>query len=206
MWKRFWYFLIDGLKIRHKEYKKVLNYFYFYLILGAICGIIIIYANEIGGEDINRNFVDQNIINSASVNSTFGGYIGQRLLGLFLPLTLLFILGILSGWTAMAVYPFMFLQGYWFIMTVWWTVYEYTLGAIILLAFYIVWLLIVLAVLIFAVLWIMKITQNIRCFGFRAGFCWIELWRGLGVILATMLIISFVEYLVYWVLLSRIIY
>jgi hypothetical protein len=203
---RVWLWLLDLLKVNFALHKKIILWFWLLVAVGIVIGIIAIPQQGIVTSDINSNFIDQNINHSVAVNSSIGSFIWGRLITIFLPLLLLFLFCIMSNVTALIVFPFMALQGYWLVMTVWWTMNKYALGSIMLLGFYAVWLVLVLQVLIAAVVWVMKMAAAIRRLGFRCGFSWHELSVGIGVIVGIEISLAAVEYLVYWVFLARIIY
>lgn len=206
MLRRFFSYITDLLKINYRLHKRIIWSFAFCIALGITWGVITLSTREIGTDQIGSNFVDQNIINSASIDSTIGEYIVQRLITLFLPLALLFIMCVISKVTAWIVFPFMVLQGYWFVMTIWWTLQNYALGAFFLLAFYAVWLLLMLTVTVIAVIWLMNICRHIRKLGFRCGYNWKEFWFGMLILFGLQLFFAILEYMVYWVFLSRIVY
>jgi hypothetical protein len=206
MLARFFFYITDSLKINYKLHKSIIWRFVLCILLGVILGIFTIYTRNVGVYEISSNFVDQNIINSAKVNSTIGEYMAQRVISLFLPLALLFVMSIISAFTAGVVFPYMVLQGYWFVITIWWTIQRYVLGSVALLSFYAVWLLLMMTVTVIAVIWLMPICTHIRKLGFRCGFNQKETWRGILILLAVQLIFAVIEYLVYWVFLARIVY
>jgi hypothetical protein len=194
------------LKVNFKLHKKLVFWFIFCVVLGVIAGIITVATNDITLDDINNSFIDQNIVNSARANTSVASFIWYRVLSAFVPLLLLFVLSVISNWTALAVFPFMVLQGYWTTISVWWAVQKYALGSVFLLGFYIIWMFVVMAVLVAGIIWVMKICTGIRRVGFRAGMNIRELLIGIGILLGVEIFLALFEYLVYWVFLGRIVY
>jgi hypothetical protein len=203
---RVWLWLLDLLKVNFALHKKIIFWFWFFIAAGLIIALIAIPRQEIIVDDINSNLIDRNIINATGVGSSFGSFIWGRLIALFLPLLLLFLFCVLSNFTALIVFPFMALQGYWLVMSCWWIMQEYAFSSMLLLLFYGVWSVLVLQVLIAAVIWIMKLSAAIRQLGWRCGFSRRELLVGIGTIVGVQTALASVEYLVYWVFLARIIY
>jgi hypothetical protein len=203
---RFWLFLLDTLKVNFLQHKKIIIWFWIFILIGITVAFIAIPRQEIIADDISINLIDKNVINSSEAGSTLFGFIWGRLLSVLLPLAVLFLFCILSSVTALIVFPFMTLQGYWLVMTVWWIMNEYALSSVLLLAFYTVWLVLMLQVLIACVIWIMKLSAAVRRFGFRCGFNTREFFSGLAVITGAEVLFAVIEYLVYFVFLARIIY
>jgi hypothetical protein len=206
MLMRCWLWLSDTLKISFKQHKKIILWFCVCILAGVLIGIITLFTNDITVEDINKNFIDQNILTSTSTNAGVGSFIWQRLISAILPLILIFVLSVISGWTAMIVFPFMFMQGYWAVVSVWWVAQEYAMTAAALLCFYAIWMIVVLTVLSAVVIWVMKIASVIRRVGFRAGFNYREILTGMFILLWVEVISALFEYLVYFVFLGRIVY
>lgn len=203
---RAWLWLLDLLKVNFALHKKIILWLWFFIMVGLIIAIITIPRQEVIADDINSKFIDRNIINATGVSSSFGSFIWGRLLMLFLPLLLLFLFCVLSNFTALIVFPFMALQGYWLVMSCWWVMQEYAFGAVLLLLFYTVWSILVLQVLIASVVWMMKLSASVRRLGWRCGLSRRELIVGIGIVVGVQVVLAFVEYLVYWVFLARIIY
>jgi hypothetical protein len=203
---RAWLYLLDTLKVNFSLHKKIIIWFWIFILAGIAVAIISIPRQEITVDDISIRLIDKNIVNSSAVDSTLTGFIWGRLLSVFLPLALLFLFCILSNATALVVFPFMALQGYWLVMTVWWTMNQYALSSVLLLAFYAVWLVLMLQVLIAYVIWVMKLSASVRRVGFRCGFNMREFLVGTGVIVGVEVLSAVIEYLVYFVFLARIIY
>ena len=203
---RLWHSLCDALKINFGIYKKMLFWFAVCLILGIILGIITAADENVTIEEINKRLIDQNILHSAAVDTRLGSFVWERILSIFVPLLLLFALALLSDFTALCTFAYMVLHGYWLALSVWWTIEFYAMGSIFILAFYIVWLLIVTAVLIAGCIWVMKLAGPIRCLGFRAGCKTKEIITGVLVLLGIALALAILEHLVYWVFLGKLVF
>ena len=203
---RAWLWLLDLLKVNFLLHRRIIFWFWAFVMAGMVVAIIAIPRQNIVVDDINANFIDRNITNAIGVNSGFGSFVWGRLLTVFLPLLLLFGFSVLSSFTALIVFPFMALQGYWLVISCWWLMQAYALSSVLLLLFYGVWLILVLQVMLAAVVWMMKSAAVIRRLGWRVGFCTREIVFGIGIIVGVEIALAFVEYLVYWVFLARIIY
>lgn len=203
---RAWLWLLDLLRVNFLAYRRVIIWFWVFLLTGIVIAVITIAQLDILVEDINSGFIDINIINATGVGKGVGSFIWGRIVVVFMPLTLMFGFCVLSSVTALIVFPFMALQGYWVVMSCWWVMQEYMLSSIMLLLFYSVWSILVLQVLLAALIWVMKLSAAIRRLGWRAGCRWRDIWFGVGVIVGAEIALALVEYLVYWVFLARIIY
>jgi hypothetical protein len=203
---RAWLSLLDLLKINFSLHKKVIIWFWILVLVGMTVAIVAIPRQAITVNDISTGLIDQNLINASAVNSSLFGFIWGRIMSVLLPLAVRFLFCILSKVSSFIVFPYIALQGYWLVMTVWWTLNKFALGSVVLLGFYAVWLVLLLQVLIACVIWVMKISSSIRRVGFRCGFNFREFSAGLGVIIGVEVLLAIFEYLVYFIFLARIIY
>lgn len=203
---RLLFWLTDTLRVQARTHKKILLWLTFCLVVGIAAGITAIVISGIGADDINYHLVDANIRNMASISANFGGFIWQRLLTLLWPVVLLFVLALLWRGFTVLIFPIIVMQGYWLCVSVWWTICYYTVNAVFLLAFYLIWLLLVSAILMVATLWAIKMAQNIRQCNYHMRGHWRPLWRGLVVICAVGVVLGTLEFLVFTCFLGRIVY
>lgn len=206
MFSRCWLWLCSGLRVKYEVYKKTLWWLVFWVAVGVALAIVSLAVGGIGTDDINHHLIDGNILNMANPDAGAGGFIGQRLLSLFLPTLVLFVLALISRFTALALFPLVIMHGYWLCLSVWWTFMFYAFNAIFLMAFYLVWLVLVTAVLLVALIWAYDLARTLRerrC-SWRGAMG--NIFRGLVVLVAVAVVMGLIEYLVFWAILGRIVY
>lgn len=199
-----WCRLLDFLRVQWKNYKSTLCWLVFWLIAGAVLGIVTIIVSDIGVDDINYRLIDGNILNAASTGASIGSFIWQRILSLAVPVIVVFVFARMSRFTVVVIYPLVLIHGYWLAVAVWWVFFYYSFTAILLLAFYLFWLLLVTAILFAGLLWALQWGSHCRtCRGQRS---WWLIIRGAGIIIGVAVVLGFFEYLVFWTVLGKIVY
>lgn len=201
-----WFWLLDTLRIKFAIYKRTCLWLLLWLVLGIVLAIISIAVGGIGTGDINTRLIDGNILNMAAVSPNIGGFIWQRLLTIVLPVLLVATAALISKWTALIIFPFILMHGYWLCISFWWTWCYYSVNAIFLLVFYGFWLLMVTAVMIAGTLWALHLAAQIREANWQCRGYWWPVLRGLVIITAVSLALGILEYLVCICFLGRIVY
>ncbi len=203
-----WSKLLDFLRVQWRRYKTTFCWLLVWLCAGIIIGIITLIISNIAVDDINYRLIDGNILNATAINSSLGSFIWQRILSLAMPILVVLIFACLSRFTALVVFPVIFMHGYWCAVAVWWIFFYYSLPAILVLIFYVLWLAVVTAVLMAGLLWALQCSESFRnsdkiC---QPNYRWRNLFRGIAVISVVAVILGFVEYLVFWTVLGKIVY
>lgn len=206
MFNRLWLWLCSGLRVKYEVYKKTLWWLVFWIVVGIALAIVSLVVGGIGTDDINHHLIDGNILNMADANASVGGFIGQRISSLLLPPLVLFVLALLSRFTALALFPLVMMHGYWLCLTIWWAFMFYSFNAILLMAFYLVWLLLVTAVLLVALIWVYDLARTIRERHFCCRGLWWHMLRGVVLLILVAVGLGLLEYLVFWAFLGRIVY
>lgn len=204
-----WGRLLDFLRVQWCKYKLTLCWLLVWLVAGIVLGIVTLIINDVAVDDINYRLIDGNILNATSINAGMGSFIWQRILSLLVPTLLVLLLASVSRVTSWVVFPVVLMHGYWLAVAVWWIFFYYGLTAILLLIFYVLWLLVVTAVLLAGLLWALQTGENLRIGASRD--CaqkrdWGAFLRGMAIIIGIAVVLGFVEYLVFWTILGKIVY
>lgn len=204
-----WGRLLDFLRVQWRKYKSTLYWLLVWLVAGIVLGIVTLIINDVEVSEINYRLIDGNILNATSINAGMGSFIWQRILSLLVPISLVLLLASVSRVTSWVVFPVVLMHGYWLAVAVWWIFFYYGLTAILLLVFYVLWLLVVTAVLLAGLLWALQTGENLRIGG--GSDCaqkrdWGALLRGMAIIIGIAVVLGFVEYLVFWTILGKIVY
>jgi len=204
-----WYRLLDFLRVQWRKYKVTLWWLLAFLIGGIIFGIITLYTTDVTVDEINYHLIDGNLLNATTIGSSMGNFIWQRVLSLLFPILLVLIMASISRVTAGIVFPVVFMHGYWLTMAVWWTFFYYSFTALLLIIFYTLWLLVVTVVLLAGLLWALQCGENFR--NSRGQNChqgqnWSMVFRGAALLIGIAVVLGFLEYLVFWTILGKIVY
>ncbi len=197
----------DSLQVNFKIHKKLILWLSLFFVIGIIIAIVTVSTQTIDIDQINIYFIDNNIINSASIKKNFFSFIWHRVNSVLLPLTIIFLFASLSirlGHAASI--AFITMHGYWITVSIWWIFVYFEISAWLLGIFYIIWLLILSIIFIFSIVWLLKITQPICRMGIKNGCDFNELLKGGLIIVFYSLILGLLEYFTYWIILGRIVY
>lgn len=204
-----WYRLLDWLRVQWRKYKTTLIWLLVFLVGGIILGIVTLYTTDVTVGDINYLLIDDNILNATAIGSTMGNFIWQRILSLLIPVLLVLIMAAITRFTAMIIFPIVLMHGYWLTIAVWWTFFYYSFTALLLIIFYTLWLLVVTAVLLAGLLWALQCGENFRQSGQQncnQGRNWATVFRGFAILIGVAVVLGFLEYLVFWTILGKIVY
>ena len=204
MFARLWCRFADWLRVQLSAYRSTLIWLMVWLVGGIVLGIVTLLMSEVGVDDINYRLIDGNILNATSISAGLGSFIWQRILSVLLPVVVVFVLAALSRVTAYAIFPVVFMHGYWLAVAVWWVWFFYGFTAILLLAFYVVWLVVVTAVLLAGLLWAYQWGGRLRTCPRQCQ--WWSIIRGVGILVGVAIIMGVFEYLVFWTVLGKIVY
>lgn len=199
-----WCRLLDFLRVQWKNYKSTFGWLLVWLIAGGVLGIVTLIVGDIGTGDINYRLIDGNILNATAIGSSIGGFIWQRILSIMIPIIVVFVLAALSRLTACAIFPVVFMHGYWLTIAVWWVFLYYSFTAILLLAFYTVWLILVTAILFAGLVWAWQ--WGSHCRTCEQNRRWGTILRGTVILIVIAVVLGFFEYLVFWTILGKIVY
>ncbi|MCQ2381692.1 MAG: hypothetical protein MJ054_00095 [Clostridia bacterium] len=208
MQANFWYHLLDYLRTQWRKYKSTICWLIVCLIAGIVFGVITIIVTDVAVGDINYHLIDGNILNATSTGSSMGNFIWQRVLSIAVPVIVVMIFASISRFTALAVFPVVFIHGYWLAIAIWWTFFYYSFTALLLIIFYVFWLLLVTAVLLGGLLWALQCGENMRISGkhCESKRDWGFLIKGSVILIGIAVLLGFFEYLVFWTILGKIVY
>ena len=199
-----WCRLCDYLRIQWRTYRTFFIWLAFFVVVGVVLGIVSIVLGGVEADEINYNLIDGNILNATSIDASMGGFIWQRILSLAIPVIVVFVGSIFSGFTALIIFPVVLMQGYWLSVAIWWVFFYYSLPAILLIIFYAAWLLLVTVILLIALVWAYQ--WGGYCRGCRGRHPWGAIFRGICIIVGLAVVLGFLEYLVFWTILGKIVY
>ena len=206
MFGRLWGWLTSGLRVKYQEYRKTWWWLVVCLIAGIGLAVVSLLIANPGVDDINTSLLDGNVLNMASVDASIGNFMWQRVLSILLPVLVVLVAAALSAWTAWLLFPLVLMHGYWVCFTLWWTFMYFNISAILLLVFYVVWLVVVTLVLCVGVIWASTCGAALRVCHGRNKRGWLAVLKGLTILVVTAVVLGVVEYLIFYLILGRIVY
>lgn len=173
---------------------------------GIVLGIIVAFNPLLSHLWISHHLLDRNVLNVASPNRSLWVFILARFLDIFFGLLLVMLFN-MTKWTMLLTFPYLGFRAFWMVINVFWIidVFGFVHGALFAITYIIVFvvLLVVFAgVCVFA----LKRGKCIRMYGFKMAFRWREIKGAIWTLLIITLFIAFVEWLLYFLLLSRMVY
>lgn len=203
---RLWGWFTSGLRVKYREYRRTWWWLVVCLVAGVGLAVVSLLIANPDVDDINTSLLDGNVLNMASIDASIGGFIWQRVLSVLLPVVVVLVAAALSAWMAWLLFPLVLMHGYWVCFTLWWTFMYYSISAILLLVFYVVWLVVVTLVLGVGVIWASQVGAGLRVCRGRGKAGWLAVVQGLAVLVLTLVVLGVVEYLIFYLILGRIVY
>lgn len=188
------------------ENKKLFIFFGLFALAGIILGSIVIFDPMLNHLRITQGLLDGNVRNVTMPGRTIIAFFAARLFDTFFGLVLVFILS-LSKWTVLFVFPYIALRGFFSVINLFWIIDRF--GMFHGLPFFLIYLVILFIVLIFfivAATFILKRASHARQYGFKCGFSWREIRRPIFHIIIGIATIAFLEWLLYFLILGRMVY
>ena len=176
------------------------------MLAGVVIGLITIFNPAVTAQRIGRNFIDSNILYSISPRAGFGNFIIARLLEFVLSAVFIFVL-CQTAFTSTFTFGFIAFRTCSMTVNLWWIIAR--LGFItggLLFVFYLIFFLLLLAVLAATAVFLMKQCAVIRSYGFRRGICWKTFFKSMLVFACVITIIAMLEWLCFWLIFSKIIW
>lgn len=199
-----WCRLCDYLRVQWRTYRVFLLWLLVFCVGGAVLGIVTIVIGDVAVDEINYQLIDGNILNATALDPSMGGFLWQRILSLAVPVIVVFVGSLFSGFTGLLIFPVVLMHGYWLSVAIWWVFFYYSLPAILVIIFYTIWLLIVSAILLAFLVWAYQYGRDCRtCVGKRP---WGAVVRGACLLIGIAVALGFFEYLVFWTVLGKIVY
>ena len=203
---RFWYHLKNNTGVAWRTHKWLFIACIVFVLIGIAIGISVTIDPLMTHLRVSQNVLDSNIINSTTQDRGIGAFIASRLLDFGFGMALVFLM-CLSKWTMWLAFPYLAFRGYWIVVNIFWVLDRFGfLPGILLIVIYTVWLSILLILFIIATIFLLRHCANIRKFGFRCNRTRRDFFHGLAMLGITVLFIAVVEWLVYWLILSRMIF
>jgi len=177
-----------------------------FILAGVVLGVLILSDPMITHWRIGHEFLDGNVRNVASPSRSVGTFIFSRFLEFAFGLLLVFIF-CLSKWSWWLTFPYLSFRVLNVMINLFWIIDRY--GFFRAFAFFFFYTIIFIALVVLfalACVFIIKRCQIIRKFGFRHGFRWPEVKRPVVMIVVSLFAIAFIEWLLYFLILGRMIF
>ena len=203
---RFNYSLRTWLRVLWQENKRLLIILGLFALGGIILGLVVIFNPLLNHLRISNHLLDGNVLNVTTPNRSLWAFIFIRLLdfGFAFLLVLLFNL---TKWTMLLTFPYIAFRAFWIVINLFWIIdlFGFVHGFLFFVT-YLVILTVLLVIFATACVFALKRGKVVRLFGLRCGFRWREIKGALFALLVCLLLVAFIEWLLYFLLLSRMVY
>ena len=203
---RFNFRLRNWLQVLYHQNRRLLIILGLFALGGIILGIIVIFNPLLNHLWISNHLLDSNVLNVASPNRSLWTFIFMRLLdfGFAFLLVLLFNL---TKWTMLLTFPYVTFRAFWMIINLFWIIdlFGFLHGLLFFLTYLIVFT-VLIVIFMSACIFALKRGKTARQFGIRCGFKWSEIRGTLLALLISLSLVALFEWLLYFLLLSRMVY
>jgi len=177
-----------------------------FVVTGVAIGIIGIVNPRIMPTMISLNLIDTNLLRIVRPNTSFGGIIMARAMYFALFCLMIFVFS-LSRWTVWLVFVMAAYRGFVTVVNLYWIVA--TIGMVMGFALFIVYLILFLLLIVLMIIVMIICIREcswIRKGGFRCNLRWKDWQRHSIVCITTIISFAILEWIMYWLILSRFIY
>ena len=169
-------------------------------------GLVIAFNPKLTSDKISVHLLDGNLIRIVKSKAGFGSLIWGRVFGFSIMFALVLLLS-LHRWTVLLVFPYAGLQGFTIVMNCYWVVGKHgMIAGVALLLIYSIWLFLSLCIIIMAIVFCIRHCAQVRRGGFRGTMRWSEFGRGCFMFLFAVVLVAVLEWLVYFLVLSRFVF
>jgi len=188
------------------ENKKLLMLLGLFALGGIVLGIIVAFNPLLSHLWISNHLLDGNVLNVASPNRSLWTFILVRFLDIGFGL-LLVILFNMTKWTMLLTFPYLGFRAFWMVINIFWIidVFGFVHGLLFAITYIIVFT-ILLIVFAGACVFALKRGKCARLYGFKTAFRWREIKGAVYTLLISLFVIAFIEWLLYFLILSRLVY
>ena len=174
--------------------------------VGVVFGCVMVFNPMLTVRNIGEHLIDGNLRRAVSPVAGIGGMIFGRVLDVLVVGLMIFVVA-LTNWSVVLVFPLAAFRGYCLVMNLYWAFFKFGMPhGLILFVVYLFWLLVAVVLFVIAVVFIMRHCAGIRRYGFKTGIRWREFCKGLLVICCAAAVVGFFEWLVYFLVLSRMVF
>ena len=194
------------LGVGWRENKWLLCFCSLFAVGGIVLGMVVVFDPLLDHFRITRELLDGNIINAASPNRGVFSFILVRLIDFLFSFGLV-MLFCLSKWTFLLVFPFLAFRSFWMVVNLFWILDRFGMAhGLVLFLVYSVVLTFVLMVFICSIIFALKRGKQCRVYGLRVGLRWGEVRAHACCFLIILTAVGFVEWLLYFLVLSRMVF
>ncbi|MCL2755816.1 MAG: hypothetical protein FWE45_02075 [Firmicutes bacterium] len=203
---RFAFGMRNSIATTWRENKSLLFLMGIFIIAGIIIGSIALFNPLVTHFQITRNFLDANVLNVITPNRGLFAFVLARFFDLAFALTLVFLFN-LSKFSFWLTFPYVGFRAFWMVVNLFWIVdrFGFVHGSIFFFAYLVIFIILIIMFSL-ACIFIMKRCAQIRKFGWRSGCSFREIRHPLFWLTASILLIAFVEWLLYFLILGRMVY
>ena len=189
-----------------RENKMLLLVMFGFVVLGLAIGAFVVFDPYFHHFRITPELLDNNITNVLAPSRGIFAFIMARLMEFSFGLLLVFIFN-LSRFSFWLTFPYIAFRAFWKVINLFWIVdrFGFTHGSVFFLV-YLILFLFMLFLFIVSALFLIKRCAQIRKYGFRVGCRWHEVRRPCFYIIVGILAVGVLEWLMYFLVLSRLVY
>ena len=195
-----------GLGIGFRENRKLLILLFLSILVGVGVGASAVFDPQLHHFRITRELLDGNIVNVASPARGIFTFFLVRFMDFGFGLLLVFLLN-MTKWTFLFTFPYLAFRAFWMMINLFWIIdrFGFMHGSVLFIV-YLVVLVTLLIIFACACVFIIKRGRMCRMYGFRSGLRWMDIRRSVYSIVLWVAFVAFVEWLMYILVLSRLVF
>jgi len=203
--RRLYYLLGNAIGVHWRLTRKIFIWLGIFVGIGIIFGFVTIFTAKFSVTSVSNGMLDVNLLRV--IRST--GFV-SIILGRVLDFALLFLgifLVCMHRWTVFLVFPYVAYRGFSIVVNLYWIFAKFGMfTGLALFLSYLFWFIVLLFIVFAVIIYCMRMCAGVRRGGFRGAIRWNDFARHCGVFLGVICVFAFLEWLVYWLVLSKIVF
>ena len=176
------------------------------LLTGLVLGVIVAFDARLNYFRLTPDLLDGNIMNVTQPGRSLFAFITSRFIDFGFAFILVSLLA-MTKWTMLFVFPYLAFRAFWAVINIFWIADRFgAFHGLVLIIVYVVILLSLLILFMAACVFALKRGRTAQLYGLRCGYRWGDIRRPLITISITLAFIGFVEWLLYFLILSRMVF
>lgn len=204
--KGYMYRFSGAVGVHWRLNRAILIWLLLFVFAGVCIGCSVAFNARIKVDHISQSLLDTNLLRVVRPTASIGGIMIGRVFSFAVMIGFIFVL-CLNRWTSFLAFGVATYQGFNIVINLYWIIARFGVATGAVLFFIYGLMLIILTILtVIAIVFCLRVTEPCRCGGMRGGIKWRDLKSQIVYFAAAITIFSFVEWLWFMLILSKIVF
>ena len=206
MFKRAVFYIAGACGVHFKVNRALFIWLGIFFVIGCCVGLSVAFNVRVKVEHISQSLLDTNLVRVIRPTCSLMAMVAGRVFFFALMCGFVFLL-CMNKWTVFGVFAVALYQGFHVMVNLYWVIarFGFATGSLLLVSYFFV-LIIYSAIMITAIVFLLRATAGVRTGGIRGAIKWREFFNQAAVFGVVVFVFSLVEYILFLVFISKIVY